>query len=401
MKYISGNRLVVIVGMLVTGLMLAGCGKSGNKSPQGGAPEVAVVTMAEERVALTTELPGRTSAYLVAEVRPQVSGIIQKRLFTEGGDVKAGEVLYQIDPATYEAAYAGAKAALARAEAQVVTIRNKMQRYKELVAINAVSQQDYDDMVASLKQAEADIEANKANTENARINLARTQVTSPVSGRIGKSSVTTGALVTASQSSYLAVVQQLDPVYVDAMQSSASLLQLKQNIASGKIKGGSPDQAKVKLLLEDGTPYPVDGALKFSDITVEAGTGSVTLRMIFPNPKHILLPGMYVRAIVQEGVVEKAILAPQEGVSRDTKGNPLALVVDRSGKVEQRMLKLDRAVGNKWLVTEGLGKGDQLIVEGSQKVRPGVAARAVPFSPENNKGAAGPAKTVQPVKKAK
>ena len=375
-----GQRIMCALAVLTVLLMLTSCGRSKpSNGSQAGAPEVAVVVMQAERVPIITELPGRTSPYLVAEVRPQVSGIIKKRLFTEGGDVKEGEVLYQIDPAIYEAAYAGAKAALARAEANVISIRNRAQRYRELVTINAVSQQDHDDAVAAFKQAEADIEANKAGAETARINLAYTRVTAPISGRIGKSSVTTGALVTASQPTPLAVIQQLDPIYVDATQSSANLLQLKRNIAAGRIKGAGPGQARVKLLLEDGTPYPLQGNLKFSDVTVDPSTGSFILRMVFPNQKHTLLPGMYVRALVQEGVVDRAILAPQEGVSRDPKGNPVALIVDGSDKVEQRALKIDRAIGNKWLITEGLKPGDRLIVEGIQKVRPGASVRVVPF----------------------
>jgi membrane fusion protein (multidrug efflux system) len=357
------------------------------------------VVLQPERVSIITELPGRTSAFLVAEVRPQVSGIIQKRLFTEGSDVKAGQTLYQIDPATYEAAYSGAKAGLARAEANVVSIGNKAQRYKELVTINAISKQEYDDATAALKQAEADVEANKAATETARINLAYTRVTAPITGRIGKSNVTVGALVTANQPTPLTVIQQLDPIYVDATQSSANLLQLKRNIAAGRIKGDGPDQAKVKLLLEDGTPYPVEGTLKFSDVTVDASTGSYILRMVFPNQKHTLLPGMYARALVQEGVVDQAILAPQQGVSRDPKGNPVALIVNSSDKVEQRALKIDRAIGDTWLITEGLKPGDRLIVEGIQKVRPGVPVKVVPFdaaqkeSPEAAKTTQPPAKT--------
>jgi membrane fusion protein (multidrug efflux system) len=366
--------------------MLTTCGKPQGGGPQGGVPEVSVVTMQPERVTIITELPGRTSAYLVAEVRPQVNGIIQKRFFTEGSDVKAGELLYQIDPATYEAAYAGSKAALARAEANVISIRNRVDRYKELVTINAVSQQEYDDVTAALKQAEADIEANKAATETSRINLAYTRVTASITGRTGKSNVTVGALVTANQPTPLTVIQQLDPIYVDATQSSANLLNLKRNLAAGRIKGGSPNQARVKLLLEDGTPFPLEGTLKFSDVTVDPSTGSFVLRVVFPNPKHMLLPGMYARALVQEGVMDNAILAPQQGVSRDPKGNPVAMVVGKESKVELRMITVDRAIGDKWLVSSGLGAGDQLIVEGIQKVRPGVPVKAVPVNTGNKEG---------------
>jgi membrane fusion protein (multidrug efflux system) len=394
-----GLKVIYGIGFLTVFLMLTTCGKQQGGGPQGGVPEVSVVTMQPERVTIITELPGRTSAYLVAEVRPQVSGIIQKRFFTEGSDVKAGELLYQIDPATYEAAYAGSKAALARAEANVISIRNRVDRYKELVTINAVSQQEYDDVTAALKQAEADIEANKAATETSRINLAYTRVTASITGRIGKSNVTVGALVTANQPTPLTVIQQLDPIYVDATQSSANLLNLKRNLAAGRIKGGSPDQARVKLLLEDGTPFPLEGTLKFSDVTVDPTTGSFVLRVVFPNPKHMLLPGMYARALVQEGVMDNAILAPQQGVSRDPKGNPVALIVDAEGKVQQRIITVDRAMGDKWLISSGLGSGDQLIVEGIQKVRPGVSVKAVPFDSGNKESS--DAKKVQPAARAK
>ena len=395
-----GLKVIYGIGFLTVFLMLTTCGKPQGGGPQGGVPEVSVVTMQPERVTIITELPGRTSAYLVAEVRPQVNGIIQKRFFTEGSDVKAGELLYQIDPATYEAAYAGSKAALARAEANVISIRNRVDRYKELVTINAVSQQEYDDVTAALKQAEADIEANKAATETSRINLAYTRVTASITGRTGKSNVTVGALVTANQPTPLTVIQQLDPIYVDATQSSANLLNLKRNLAAGRIKGGSPDQARVKLLLEDGTPFPLEGTLKFSDVTVDPSTGSFVLRVVFPNPKHMLLPGMYARALVQEGVMDNAILAPQQGVSRDPKGNPVALIVDAEGKVQQRIITVDRAMGDKWLVSSGLGAGDQLIVEGIQKVRPGASVKAVPFDPRS-KETTNAAKTVEPAAKAK
>jgi membrane fusion protein (multidrug efflux system) len=379
-KYYS-VKLFFFAGILVGSLMLTACGKqNGAGGPiQSGPTEVAVMVVKPERVALTTELAGRTSAYLIAEVRPQVSGIIQNRPFNEGSDVKAGEVLYQIDPAMYQAAYANAKAALSRSEANIVAVRLRAERYKELVAINAVSRQDYDDADAALKQAEADIEANKAALETARINLAYTSVTAPISGRIGKSSVTTGALVTASQPTALAVIQKLDPVYVDVAQSSANLLRLKQNMANGKIKDDSTNKTRVKLLLEDGSPYPLEGTLKFSDVTVDPSTGSVTLRTVFPNPKHTLLPGMYVRAIIEEGANERAILVLQQGITRDSKGNPTAMVVGDGDKVELRVLKVDRSIGDTWLVSEGLKPGERVILEGVQKVRPGSTVKVVPF----------------------
>lgn len=401
------QKAACIFGVLAILVMLTACGRSRPAAGvQGGVPEVAVVTIQPERATITTELPGRTSPYLIAEVRPQVSGIIQKRLFTEGSDVKAGDILYQIDPATYEAAYSAAKAALARSEANIISIRNRVERYKELVAINAVSQQDYDDATAALKQAEADVQANKAATETARINLAYTRVTAPITGRIGKSNVTVGALATAHQTTAFTTIQQLDPIYVDATQSSANLLELKKNIAAGRIRGGSPNQAKVKLLLEDGTPYPIEGTLKFSDVTVDAGTGSFILRMVFPNPKGILLPGMYARAVVLDGVAENAILAPQQGISRDPKGNPIAMIVDSEDKVQMRTVSLYRAVGDKWVVLSGLASGDKLIVEGIQRVRPGMPVKAVPFSagqqvnPGVPKPVDSPAKAAQPAAKA-
>ncbi len=390
------GRIITTAGVLAAGLLLAGCGNStqGSGSPAGSLPEVTVMVIREERVAITTELPGRTAAFLVAEVRPQVSGIIQKRLFTEGSDVKAGEVLYQIDPASYQASYDNARAALGRAEANLPSIKSRVERYSELVDIKAVSRQDYDDAAAALKQAEAEVEIGKASVETARINLAYTRVTAPISGRIGKSAVTVGALATAHQGSALATIQELDPIYVDATQSSANLLRLQRSVAAGQIKGNGPGQAQVKLLLEDGTAYPLDGSLKFSDVTVDPSTGSFILRMVFPNPKHTLLPGMYVRAVIQEGVVDRAILAPQQAVSRDPKGNPVALIVDAQGKVQQRMITIDRAFGDKWLVSSGLAPGDQVIVEGIQKVRPGGSAKIVP-SDSASKDGPGAAKTAQ------
>jgi membrane fusion protein, multidrug efflux system len=312
-------------------------------------------------------------------VRPQVGGIIQKRDFTEGADVKAGDVLYQIDPATYQAAYDSAKAQLARAEANISTTRVRAERYKELVEIKAVSRQEFDDAVAALKQAEADIEAGKAAVETARINLAYTRVTAPITGRIGKSSVTVGALVMANQAVPLATVQQIDPVYVDVTQSSAVLLQLQRAMASGALKRDSANRARVNLILEDGTAYPQVGTLQFQDVTVDPSTGSFILRAIFPNPKKVLLPGMFVRAVLEEGVSEKALLIPQQGVSRDPKGNPVALIVDAENKVQQRLLTVVRTIGDKWLVSAGLAPGDRVIVEGMQKVRPGSSVKAVPL----------------------
>src|SRR5512133_3130726 len=368
--------MVFLAAALVAGVLTIGCGK---KEQAKTTPEVAVVTLQPERVAITSELPGRTSAFLMAEVHPQVNGIVQQRLFTEGSDVKQGDVLYQIDPRPYQAAYDTAAAALARAEANLPAMRKRAERFKELLAVNAVGQQDYEDAAAGAKQAEAEVQALKAGVESARINLGYTRITAPISGRIGKSSVTPGALAAAYQGPAFTTIQQLDQVYVDSPQSSAILLGIQRNLAANRYKGGTPEQTKVKLLLEDGTPYPQTGILKFSDVTVDPSTGSQILRMVFPNPRHVLLPGMYVRAIVEEGVAEQAILVPQQGVTHDPKGNAIAMVVDGSDKVEQRTLKVDRAVGPKWLVLEGLHAGDRVILEGLQKVRPGVAVKVVPF----------------------
>lgn len=360
------------------GLVLSGCGQQANTEAVASAPDVGVVEVQAQAITLTTELPGRTSAFQVSEVRPQVSGIIQKRLFVEGGDVKVGQALYQIDPATYQATYDSARASLAKAEASLISIRNKASRYEELVAIKAVSQQDNDDSQAALKQAQADVAAAKAAVETARINLDYTRVAAPISGRIGRSSVTPGALVTAGQSAALATVQQLDTIYVDVTQSSAELLRLKRDLASGQLKAAGANQASVKLILEDGSVYPEAGKLQFSDVTVDQSTGSITLRAVFPNPKRDLLPGMYVRAVLEEGGEEGAILAPQQGVTRDTKGNPTALVVGPDNKVELRVLKTRRTVGDKWLVSEGLKAGDKLIVDGLQKIGPGMPVNPVP-----------------------
>jgi len=393
-------KIITIAGMLAGYLVVAGCGKpsaTGAKS-QSTPPEVGVVVIQPQRVALTTELPGRTSAYLIAEVRPQVGGIIQKRLFTEGADVKTGEVLYQIDPATYQAAYNSAKAALARAEANLNPARLKAERYQELITINAVSQQDFDDTSAALKQAEADVETGKAALETARINLAYTKVTAPISGRIGRSSVTNGALVIASQPAALATIQQLSPMYVDVTQSSAELLRLKQNLASGLLKSNGATQARVNLLLEDGSAYQLPGTLKFSEVTVDQSTGSITLRAIFPNPKQTLLPGMFVRAILEEGVSERAILVPQRGVTRNPDGNAMVMVVGSEEKVEPRVIKVVRTVGNNWLVSEGLKAGDRVILEGLQKARPGTPVKAVAFGSKADGTPAGAPKAATPNK---
>ena len=341
--------------------------------------EVSVITLEPEETAVSTELSGRVSAYLVAEVRPQVGGIIQRVMFTEGSEVREGDILYQIDPALYQAAYDVTAAALTKAEALLLPARAKAERYRQLIGSNAVSQQDFDDADAAGKRAEADVISAKAEMDRARINLAYTRVKAPISGRIGKSSVTTGALVTAFQPVALSVIQKLDPVYVDVTQSSTSLLRLKQSMDNGSLKKGANHEAGISLTLEDGTPYAEEGILKFSDVTVDEGTGSVILRSVFPNPNLTLLPGMFVRARVQEGINENAILVPQRCVTRNAKGIPTAMVVTPEDMVEARDLRIDRAVGNRWLIMEGLAPGDRVIVEGLQKARPGSMVKTVPF----------------------
>jgi membrane fusion protein (multidrug efflux system) len=376
MHNLKRNSLILFLGAVAAGGLLINCK---HKQAAPGIPEVAVMLIKAQPVTLTTELPGRVSAFLVAEVRPQVNGIVQQRAFAEGSDVKAGQVLYQIDPQAYRATLASAQATLARAQASLPSLKSRVERDQELIKIDAIGKQELEEAVSSLMQAEAEIQSSQASVESARINLGYTRITAPISGRIGKSSVTVGALAVANQSTSLATIQQLDQVYVDSPQSTGYLLKLKRTMASGRVKGGSASQTKVKLLLEDGSAYPQQGVLKFSDVTVDSTTSSLTLRMMFPNPGHVLLPGMYVRAVVEEGVADQAILAPQQGISHDTKGNPTALVVDASGKVEQRLLKVDRAVGSRWLVTEGLHAGDRLIMEGLQQVKPGTAVSVVPF----------------------
>ena len=387
MQIFDRIQRITAAGVLSGLMILGGCGQQtapGGRSP-GGQPEVAVVTIQPKPMTITTELAGRISANLIAEVRPQVSGIIRKRLFTEGSNVKAGQVLFEIDPAPFQAALDNARAALGRSEANLPAIRLKAERVRELLADKAVSQQDYDDASAALKQTEADIQYWKATVETARINLGYTAIKAPISGRIGRSGVTEGALVTAQQPVSLATIQQLDPVYVDVPQSTVELLRLRRSMQEGRLAHNVKIMNKVRLLLEDGTRYPWEGTLQFRDVTVDPTTGSVILRIVFPNPKGVLLPGMFVRAAIEEGVNKQAILAPQQAVSRDPKGNPYSLIVDAEGKVRQRMLTLDRAVGDVWIVTSGLSSGDRVIVEGIQKVMPGIPVKAVPFETSADK----------------
>ncbi|WP_353557447.1 efflux RND transporter periplasmic adaptor subunit [Paraburkholderia terrae] len=376
--------------------LLAGCGDPpGGPPPAEGTPVVGILTVQTQRVTLNTELPGRTAAFLTADVRPQVNGIVTARKFREGGDVKAGEELYQIDPATYQATYDSNVATLAKAQANLKATRLKASRYKELAAIEAVSRQDYDDADAALGQNEADVAAARANVESSRINLSYTRVDAPISGRIGKSKVTPGALVTANQITSLATIQQLDPIYVDVTQPSAALLRLRQAKARGDLQRSGENAAAVRLLLEDGSQYPLEGKLEFSDVTVDQNTGSVTLRAVFPNPNAALLPGVYVRAVLQEGVKDDALLVPQQAVARDSTGKPYAYVVGSDHKLQRRALDTERAVGDKWLVRNGLRPGDQLVVEGLPRAAPGIEVKTTPWTyktaEQNSAGSTTPA----------
>ncbi|QLO79735.1 multidrug efflux RND transporter periplasmic adaptor subunit AcrA [Klebsiella grimontii] len=384
-----------VVLMLSGSLALTGCD---DKPAQQGAqqmPEVGIVTLKSAPLQITTELPGRTSAYRVAEVRPQVSGIILKRNFTEGSDIQAGVSLYQIDPATYQATYESAKGDLAKAQAAANMDQLTVKRYQKLLGTKYISQQDYDTAVATAQQSNAAVVAAKAAVETARINLAYTKVTSPISGRIGKSAVTEGALVQNGQTTALATVQQLDPIYVDVTQSSNDFLRLKQELANGKLQQEN-GKAKVELVTNDGLKYPQNGTLEFSDVTVDQTTGSITLRAIFPNPDHTLLPGMFVRARLEEGVNPDALLVPQQGVTRTPRGDASAMVVGEGDKVEVRQITATQAIGDKWLVTEGLKTGDRVIITGLQKVRPGVQVKAQEVVSDDKQQAAGNAQSEQP-----
>lgn len=368
------------VALVCAGLLLAvsGCGPGGQQGFAKRTPDVGVVVIRYQQAVLTAELPGRTSPYREADVRPQVNGILTAQLFEQGSTVRAGQPLYQIDPAPYRAAVDSAKGALANAQATLATAHAKAQRYAQLLKQNAIAPQDYDDAQAAWKQAQAIVEQNAAALESAKINLGYTTVTAPISGHIGRSLVTVGALATANQTNALATIDTLDPIYVDINQSAAELLELKRAMASGRIAGNTPESARVTLTLEDGSNYPLDGQLKVSEVSVDPSTGAVVLRAVFPNPQGILLPGMYVRARIVEGIDRRAVLAPQQGVSRNEKGEPTALVVDRKGLAQLKVLQAPRAIDGFWLVTAGLSPGDRLIVDGLQKVRPGQPVHAVP-----------------------
>jgi membrane fusion protein (multidrug efflux system) len=370
------------VAPLAIALAISLAAVSGCSGPQGGGgnaqmPEVAVVTLAPRSVSIMDTLPGRTTAFRVAEVRPQVSGIVQKRLFTEGGEVREGQQLLQIDPASYQAALSSAEAALKRAEAHLVSAKLLEERYKPLIAANAVSQQDYDNAVADHAQAEADVAAARAQIEAARINVVYTQVRSPISGQIGRALVTEGALVTANQNQPLALVQQLDPIYVDISQSSAQMVRLQREIATGELQKDSASQAEVTLTLEDGREYSEHGKLRVSEVSVDPGTGAVALRAIFPNPRRELLPGMFVRTELTQGQRRDALLVPQRGVTRNQRGEATVLVVGGDDTVAERVIGADRVVDNAWLVTSGLKAGDRVIVDGLQKIRPGQKVHVV------------------------
>jgi membrane fusion protein (multidrug efflux system) len=412
-----------IAAASLAAVVLQGCDRQQNAAPQAApVPEVATVTVEPERIVLSTVLPGRTCAYGIAEIRPQVNGLVQKRLFAEGSDVKVGELLYEIDSAPFKAALDNAvanhevmkktadraraaltasRAAITKQKATLDLARTSRQRFEDLLKDKAVSTADRDQAVtgadvaqAALQEAEAQVESDghavamaeagikqaEAGVETARINLAYTRIAAPISGRIGRSAVTSGAIVTAYQPVAMATIQQLDPIYVDVPQSTVELNRLKRIVEKGGANRGGADQNTVKLIQEDGTAYPLQGTLKFSDVTVDQTTGSVILRIVAPNPDGILLPGMFVRAAIEEGVEEHAILVPQQAVWRDPKGNPLVLTVDAAGKAQPRPIVASRAMGARWLVSSGLAQGDRIIVEGMQRVRPGMVVNAVPFA---------------------
>ena len=369
-----GLALVALCAALIA------CGGHGDETSSGPAPQVTVLTLKNQPVTLTRSLPGRTSAYLIAEVRPQVSGIVKRRLFIEGGNVTAGQVLYDLDDSLYRAQYNSAKASLQKAQATLQAARLAAKRSAELVGIEAVSAQDNETAVAALGQADADVAAAQAAVDSGAVNLAYAHIVAPISGRIGKSTVTQGALVTAGQAAPLATIQQLDPIYVEVNQSSSEWLALKQDIDAGRVETDRA-AAPAKILLENGAAYPHEGQLQFSDVTVDPSTGNFLLRAIVPNPRLLLLPGMYVQAILNEGLLTQALLAPQVGITRDAKGNGSAMVVNRAGKVEARSVRVSRTLGDQWLVEEGLSAGDRLIVEGLQKVQPDMPVQAVEQSP--------------------
>src|SRR5690554_6667744 len=366
-------RLVV---PLILSLALAAC--SGGEEPAPPpSPEVSVVTLAPQTVTLTRELPGRTTAFMVAEVRPQVNKIVQERLFTEGSLVEAGQALYQIEDAGYRAAASSARAQLARAETALANARSLERRFEELSGTRYISAQEYENAIAAARQAQAEVGAARAALDAANVTLGRARITAPISGRIGKSSVTAGALVTAAQPQPLATIQQLDPIHVDLTQSASELLDLRRELAAGRLESGA--DLPVTILLEDGTPFPHQGTLAFSEVSVDPATGSFGLRVVVDNPDHVLMPGMYVRALIGSGVRQSAILVPQRGVARDPKGGTSVMLVNVEGVVENRPVTVSRTIGDQWLVEDGLVAGDRVIVEGLQKIQPDIPVEAVPF----------------------
>ena len=389
------SKLTVALAAVWGCAMLAACSES--KSAPNRAPvEVGVVTLAAQPLTLSTELAGRTSAYLVAQIRPQVGGILQRRVFTEGATVKAGELLYQIDPASYQAAYDSAKASVARAEATLNAARLKAKRQGELLAIEAISAQDHEDAQAAWQQAQADLAAALAAQQTARINLDHTRIVSPIGGRIEASSVTSGALLTANQETALTTVQQLDPIYVDIPQSSAEVLQLRQALASGKLSTSGGNAVRIQLRLEDGSIYPHQGKLEFSGVTVNTTTGAVTLRALVPNPQQLLMPGMYIRARLEQGVDPQALLVPQQGIGRDHAGRATALVVLPDGKVDLRNVTVAEVVAQSWRVTSGLAAGERVIVEGSSKVQPGQIVHSIAVDLDSSAPPPGSKEKVEP-----
>jgi len=378
------------IAALMAAVSLAACGQKpagqqGPGGPQGPAP-VGVVTVQQQAVMLTSELPGRTTACETSDVRPQVNGLILARLFQEGDQVRAGQPLYRIDPAPYQAQVASARAALARSRAAIGSSQALARRYGELVKINAIARQDYENAQTTAAQAQADVAAQQAAVRTAQIDLGRTTITAPIAGRIGASIVTTGALVTAGQTTALTTIQRLDPIYVDIAQSAAQVLRLRQQMMAGNVSRGG---ARIRLVLDDGTQYPIEGTLRFTSVTVDPSTGSQTVRAIFPNPNGLLLPGMYVRASLVEGTQQQAMLVPQRAVSRDERGRPTTLVVGQGNKVELRVLTASRTIGDNWLVTAGVKPGDRVIVEGGMMLRPGMPVAPSRWNPNAKPPAAG------------
>ena len=366
-----------VLAVLALAAALTACSDKAAAPAPRGPVDVGVVTLKAERQTVTTELPGRTSAFLSAEIRPQVGGIVQKRLFTEGALVKAGQVLYELDAASYQAAYASAQASLAKVQAAVGAAESTARRNAELVKIDAISRQIDDDSQAALVLARSDVAVARATLENARINLAYTRIAAPISGRTTTSSVTPGALVTANQTAALTTVSQLDPLYVDVTQSSTEVLRLKSDMANGRFQRSGDEAARITLKFEDGSLYPHPGKLQFSGVNVNPGTGAVTLRAVVPNPDGLLMPGMYVRTVLEAGVNEQALLVPQQGVTRDSTGSANVLLVDAQNKIERRRIKIDSAVGNRWQVVGGLAAGDRVVVDGLQRIKAGDKVNAI------------------------